>query len=97
MVMATSLRGFLDSHNLSYEVIAHEHSESGLRNAETAHLPGDMVAKAVLLKDEEDYLLVVLPATHRLDNPSLNTAIDRARSHLSQARFLSSPFTMFLG
>ncbi len=77
MVMATSLRGFLDSHNLGYKVIAHEHSESGLRNAETAHLPGDMVAKSVLLKDEEDYLLVVLPATHRLDLGRLHKLLNR--------------------
>ena len=77
MAMANSLRDFLDSHSLSYDVIAHEHTESGLRNAEAAHLPGDSVAKSVLLKDGDNYLLVVLPATRRLDLGQLHKALNR--------------------
>ena len=77
MAIAISLREFLESHPLNYEVISHEHTETGLRNAEAAHLPGDSVAKAVLLKDGDGYLLVVLPATHRLDLGRMHKILKR--------------------
>jgi Ala-tRNA(Pro) deacylase len=67
MTIATSLKEFLASHPLRYETIKHDHAESGSRSASAAHLSGDAVAKAVLLKQGERYLLAVLPATHRLD------------------------------
>ena len=34
----------------------------GVRAAEAAHVPGDQVAKPVLLGDEHSYLLAVIPA-----------------------------------
>ena len=77
MVMATCLNEFLDSNHLNYDLIEHEHAESGLRNAEAAHLAGDLVAKSVLLKDGDGCLLVVLPATHMLDLGQMHRLLDR--------------------
>lgn len=77
MAMAISLREFFDSHPLSYEILTHKHSESSLDNAVTAHLPGNMVAKSVLLKDEDEYLLAVLPSTRRLNLGLLHQLLNR--------------------
>ena len=77
MAMANRLREFFDSNQLNFDVIAHEHAESGLRNAQAAHLAGDTVAKSVLLKDGDNYLLVVLPATHMLDLGRMHQILDR--------------------
>ncbi|OOZ10474.1 aminoacyl-tRNA deacylase, partial [Solemya velum gill symbiont] len=77
MAIATRLEEFLDSNSLSYDINAHEHAETGMRNAEAAHLPGDIVAKSVLLKDGDNYMLVVLPATHMLDLGQLHRKLDR--------------------
>ncbi|MEJ2526291.1 MAG: YbaK/EbsC family protein [Desulfuromonadales bacterium] len=77
MAMAITLREFFDSHPLAHDTVEHEYSLSGLRNAETAHLPGDMVAKSVLLHDGAGYLLAVVPATHRLDLGCLHKILGR--------------------
>jgi Ala-tRNA(Pro) deacylase len=37
-----------------------------METAEAAHVPGDRLAKTVLVTDEEGYLLAVIPSTHRL-------------------------------
>lgn len=77
MAIATTLRAFLESHNLAYEVVRHEHAETSQRTASAASQPGDKVAKSVLLKDEEGYLLAVLPASYRVHLGDLHRSLRR--------------------
>lgn len=72
MGVATTLKDYLSSLHLHYDTIVHTHSDSSLRTAEAAHVPGDQVAKSVLLGDEHSYMLVVIPASHRLEVDRLN-------------------------
>lgn len=66
MAVASTLKEYLDSRNVDYEIIGHKHTDSTLQTAESAHVPGDALAKPVLLGDDHSYLLAVIPATHRL-------------------------------
>jgi len=66
MAIAITLQEYLQNHGVEYEVIDHRPTDSALQSSESAHIPGDRMAKSVLLGDEERYLLAVLPATHRL-------------------------------
>jgi Ala-tRNA(Pro) deacylase len=77
MAMAMSLRAYLESHPLHYSVVSHDYTESSQRAAAAAHQTGHKVAKSVLLKDEQGYLLAVLPATHRLHLGELHHLLDR--------------------
>ena len=77
MGIAITLRQFLDAHNLAYEVVRHRHAESSQRAASAAGVPGDKVAKSVLLKDENGYLLAVLPATCRIHLGDLHRYLHR--------------------
>jgi Ala-tRNA(Pro) deacylase len=77
MAIATSLRAFLDAHHLDYEAVRHGQTRSAQQSAAAAHLPGDKVAKAVLLKDGEGYLLAVVPSSHRVHLGRLHRALDR--------------------
>jgi Ala-tRNA(Pro) deacylase len=72
MGVAMTLKDYLEGLNLAYEVISHVHAPSAMRTAEAAHVPGDQVAKSVLLGDEDSYLLAVIPSTYRLELPRLN-------------------------
>lgn len=72
MGVAITLKEYLDNRDLSYEIIEHSHTSSSLKTAEAAHITGEKVAKPVLLGDELSYLLVVIPATHRLEVDRLN-------------------------
>ncbi len=66
MAVASTLKEYLDSRDIVYEIIGHDRTESTQRSARSAHVPGDCMAKPILLGDEHSYLLAVIPATHRL-------------------------------
>ena len=66
MAIAITLREYLDDLGIAYEVIEHVPTDSALTSCEAAHIPGDKMAKSVLLGDEENYLLAVVPATYRV-------------------------------
>ncbi len=66
MAIALTLERFLDAKNVKYDVIAHRPTNSSGETAETCHIPGDRLAKGVLLRDEVGYALAVLPASHHI-------------------------------
>ncbi len=77
MAIAPSLQQYLAEHGVTYDVLAHAPTLSSMRTAEASHVPGDRLAKAVVLKQEAGYLLVVLPASHRLSLDDLRAWLDR--------------------
>ena len=77
MTMATHLRTFLDSHPLEHEMVRHAHTESSQETASAAGQPGDKVAKSVLLRDDDGYVLAVLPASHRIHLGKLHHSLNR--------------------
>ena len=66
MAIAPTLAACLEQAGIQPEVVTHAPTPSASRTAQASHVPGDRVAKAVLLKDEAGYVLAVLPASHRL-------------------------------
>jgi Ala-tRNA(Pro) deacylase len=77
MAIAITLAEYLENEGVSFDLVAHPHSNSSLASAESAHIPGDQLAKSVVLEDEEGILLAVIPATHKLDLNSLERCIGR--------------------
>lgn len=92
MAIATTLEEYLESHEISYDVVAHAHADSAMRAAQAAHVPGDQVAKPVLLGDDHSYLLAVIPATHRLELDRLNQMLARSLEMLPEDE-IESTFT----
>ena len=84
MGVATTLQDYLESRGIAYEVVEHPHTDSAMRAAEAAHVPGDQVAKPVLLGDDHSYLLAVIPATHRLELDRLNQMMARSLEMLPE-------------
>jgi Ala-tRNA(Pro) deacylase len=66
MAIAITMKEYLDNLHIKYEVIEHRRTVSTLESCEVAHIPGDKMAKSVLLGDEESYLMAVVPATCRV-------------------------------
>ncbi|MBT8422845.1 MAG: YbaK/EbsC family protein [Gammaproteobacteria bacterium] len=66
MSMAINVRNYLDRTGIHYSVDRHPYTQTSMHTAESAHVPGDQLAKAVLLRDSHGYLLAVIPATHRV-------------------------------
>jgi Ala-tRNA(Pro) deacylase len=66
MAIAPTLAKYLAAKHVPYDVLDHEPTESALRTAQACRIPGDRLAKAVLLRDAIGYALAVLPATHHI-------------------------------
>jgi len=77
MAISGAVREHLDKHGIQYQIHAHPHTESSMRTAEAAHVSGELVAKAVLLKDDEGYVLAVVPSTHNVLISELQQRLDR--------------------
>jgi len=75
MGIAITLKEYLTDHGSSYQVIEHIRTNSALETSEVAHVPGDRLAKSILLGDEDRYLLAVIPATHRLEISKLSEMV----------------------
>lgn len=77
MTIAPRLHQLLDQHDAHYEVIEHSPTRSSMQTAETCHVPGRQLAKAVLLEADDDYLLAVLPSDRRIQLSELRSELGR--------------------
>ncbi|NIM69452.1 MAG: deacylase [Xanthomonadales bacterium] len=91
MAIATTLKKYLDQHHIEYDLVHHAHSETALEAAHSAHVPSHQVAKAVVLEDENGFVVGVLPSTNRLDlewvNETLGRTLEMARENELTALF----------
>ena len=77
MSIATSVQEYLTREGVPYGTILHEHTRDSTHTAQAAHVPGDRLAKCVILSDDEGYLMAVIPATHRVDLGALHRQLSR--------------------
>jgi Ala-tRNA(Pro) deacylase len=75
MTIASQLKTYLQKHETEYKLIAHPHTGSSMETAEKAHVPGDALAKGVLVKDEEGFLLLVLPSDYHVELETLQKVL----------------------
>lgn len=61
------IREFLHGRQVWFETLLHAPAPSASKLAQAVHVPGRSVAKAVLVKARDGFVLVVLPATSRID------------------------------
>jgi Ala-tRNA(Pro) deacylase len=62
MASAARLKSYLDQQAVEYELIPHPHTENSMATAAAAHVPGDRLAKAVIVSRDGEYLMVVVPS-----------------------------------
>ena len=67
MTIAGTVFDALSRHAVDYDLVAHPHTATTSEAAETAHVTGEQVAKAVVLKDRAGYVLAVLPSTFAIE------------------------------
>jgi Ala-tRNA(Pro) deacylase len=66
MAIALKLKEYLDHEHVEYDVIDHPYTDTSMHTAQESHIPGDKIAKAVLLHDATGYVLAIVPATHKV-------------------------------
>lgn len=83
MPMSATLQECLSSQGARYDVVQHPYSHSSAETAAAARVPGERLAKTVLLEDEHGYVAAVLPSTHAV---RLSELWARTGRHLSVAK-----------
>ena len=63
MAIATSLQDYLQRHDIPYDIIEHAPAMTMRAAAHETGISEDSVVKAVLLEDEDGYVLVAVPAS----------------------------------
>jgi len=67
MDIQRKITSFLKKNKISYKILKHEIAYTAQEIAATQHIPGDQVAKTVLVKTDKNFILAVLPATYLVD------------------------------
>lgn len=67
MPILTKLREYLDKQKVPYEVLAHRQAFTAQEVAQAQHVRGDELAKVVMLRSGPQFIMAVLPASHRID------------------------------
>lgn len=66
MAMAGTLAGRLSRMNSQFHIIRHPYSLGSMATAQAAHVPGNRLAKTLLLEDGGGYVAAVIPSSHHL-------------------------------
>jgi Ala-tRNA(Pro) deacylase len=77
MAIAKMLKKFLQERAVAFDTVPHPRTQSSMKTAEAAHVPGDRLAKAVILEDSQGYLMMVVPSTHHLDLGAIHQLLGR--------------------
>ena len=77
MGMSITLREFLDEMGTPYDLLSHPHTIRSMETAAAAHVPGDQLAKSVVVEDDHGYMMVVVPSTHHVELGQLRMLLGR--------------------
>ena len=65
-MITKKLKDFLTKNSIKYEVIKHATAYTAQETAHSAHVPGNKVAKTVIVKIDGDMAMAVLPANQKV-------------------------------
>lgn len=85
MSIAPNLRNYLRRCGTAYDEIPHARTFTTSDAAHAAHISGNHVAKGVMLKAGNDYILAVLPASRKIGMARLRDKLGRDVRLLSEA------------
>jgi Ala-tRNA(Pro) deacylase len=77
MAILTKLREFLDANGVPYEVRSHRLAYTAQEVAAAEHVPGREMAKVIMVRDGDEYLMAVLPAPFHVGLERLGKAAGR--------------------
>lgn len=80
MTIAIKLKQYLDEAGAEYDTLLHGDTQTASQNAQVAQVPADCVAKSVVMRDGDGFLLAVLPSNRRIDLAALEEKLDQPLS-----------------
>jgi len=83
MTFLRRLQEYLDSHHVHYEVLGHQEAYTAPEIAHMLHVSGKMLAKVVMIKADERFVMAVLPSNWKIDFDRLKEALRSSRVRLA--------------
>jgi Ala-tRNA(Pro) deacylase len=77
MGVAAALAQYLTERGVTYDVVVHPYTERAAASAKASHVPAGCIAKAVVLKGKDDFMLAVLPASRHIRFGELRELVGR--------------------
>ena len=87
------LKSYLDEQNVKYVSIIHSQAYTAQETAESAHISGKEMAKTVILKINDQMVMVVLPASEKVDLDLVKSATDAESVQLADEREIEKLFS----
>lgn len=78
MAILRRLREYLDKNNVRYEVSSHREAYTAQEIAAALHVPGKKLAKVVIVKSGEKFVMAVMPATWKIDMEKMKLVLERS-------------------
>ena len=81
--MYARLADFLEAHAARFEMVTHEAAISAQEQAAAMHLPGATVAKVLVVKERDGFVMAVIPASTEVDLDRLKGLIGHGEIRLA--------------
>ncbi|MCP4287787.1 MAG: YbaK/EbsC family protein [Gammaproteobacteria bacterium] len=66
MTISVRLKDFLEQRSVRYEIVSHTRTQSSIDSSISAHITNESLAKVVIVKEVDTYLMVVVPSNRHL-------------------------------
>lgn len=92
MPVSKKLKGFLDENKVKYVVVAHSKAYTAQEIAASLHIPGNELAKSIIVKVDDGFAMVVLPASYRINFEMLKNVLGKKKVSLASEEDFKSLF-----
>jgi len=92
MAISKKILKYLDDNKYKYEIIEHKTTFTAWDTAQTEKIKPQEVAKALVMKTDNDYALALIPANRNLDKQKLLKIINGARKKVGAKNYKKIDF-----
>jgi len=77
MSISLTVQDALEGRSIQYELLSHQHTRSSMESAGSAHVDFNHLAKAVIVKESDEYMMVVVPSDYHVHLGRLHRLLGR--------------------
>jgi Ala-tRNA(Pro) deacylase len=85
MPIALSLKQYLDGQGAPYDIVTHERTVRSSATAKASAIPGNRLAKGVLIKHKDGFLLAIVPASRHVQLNAVGDWLQKPASLATEA------------
>jgi Ala-tRNA(Pro) deacylase len=77
MSISNTIRSYIERRAVPFELLVHKHTQSSWESAGAAHIKRSHLAKAVIVKQEDEFMMVVVPSDYHVHLGKLHQLLER--------------------